>query len=286
MTQGIAAFGRDLDSVRQGLKDAAVKKDTPSKLKFKLLKRKLDRPFYQVVGLLESLWRLTEMNTPDGNIGKLTNEEIAADLEWDGDANALILMLIESRWIDRSEKHRLVIHDWSDHVPNWLKAIYSREGKSFSNEATESGTKSGTQSDTKFGTQSDTNSPALSPVLSSAPPILTYPNLTKPNQKTAATPMPECLQTDAFQEAWSDWQRHRSEIKKPLKPTMIVQQLKWLAKLGHDKAIATIENTITKGWVGLKEPEGVNGTAKSAPVKPRIPTDEELLRWNPTTGLD
>lgn len=28
------------------------------------------------------------------------------------------------------------------------------------------------------------------------------------------------------------------------------------------------------------------GAAKPAPVKPRIPTDEELLRWNPTTGLD
>lgn len=69
------------------------------------------------------------------------------------------------------------------------------------------------------------------------------------------TPLPPCLDLPEFRSAWSDWTRHRSEIKHPLKPTMASNQLAMLAELGPDRAIAMIRHTITKGWQGLREPE-------------------------------
>jgi hypothetical protein len=283
MTQGIAAFGRDLDSVRQGLKDAAVKKECLNKSKFRMLKRRLGKPLYAVAGILELLWITTQVDAVDGSIGKLSNEEIAAALEWDGDADFLINTLIETGWIDTDSEFRLVIHDWSDHVPTFIKGAFERHHKPFADQLAKQRAKHGAKEVALHGAGEAAGVPA-------GEVALARPNLTKPNQTKvcAATPMPECLQTNAFQEAWTDWQQHRKEIKKELKPTMIVQQLKWLAKLGHDKAIATIENTITKGWVGLKEPEAVDGGSRESPkpVRPRLPTPEEDARWSPTTGID
>lgn len=84
-------------------------------IKFKKLKRLLKIPYWQVVGLLESLWMFTERDAPQGDIGRYTDEDIAASIEWDGDAGDLVKALVECNWIDRSEQQRLVIHDWTDH---------------------------------------------------------------------------------------------------------------------------------------------------------------------------
>ncbi len=58
-----------------------------------------------------------------------------------------------------------------------------------------------------------------------------------------------------FAEAWQDWNNHRKEIKKPLKPTQIEKQLEELRAIGEQRAIAMINHTITKGWQGLREPD-------------------------------
>jgi len=58
-----------------------------------------------------------------------------------------------------------------------------------------------------------------------------------------------------FLKAWEDWQEHRKEIKKPLKPTQIEKQLEELQAIGEQRAIAMINHTIAKGWQGLREPE-------------------------------
>lgn len=54
--------------------------------------------------------------------------------------------------------------------------------------------------------------------------------------------------------------KYRKEIKKPITPTMAESQLKNLAAMGEKRAVAMIENTISKGWWGLREePEQFNG---------------------------
>lgn len=97
-----------------------MKNQTIQSTKFLKLKRRLKIPTFQVVGLLESLWILTATNTPDGGIGRRSNEDIAAFMEWDDDHDCLIEHLVETGWIDKDPVHRLVIHDWTDHAPKWV----------------------------------------------------------------------------------------------------------------------------------------------------------------------
>lgn len=69
-----------------------------------------------------------------------------------------------------------------------------------------------------------------------------------------------------FFQAWKDWTNHRTEIKKPLKPTQIEKQLQELQSIGEQRAVAMINHTIAKGWQGLREPES---SVASAPDHPR-----------------
>ncbi len=113
-----------------------MKQNTTSKLKFKKLRRALgDLPLYQVVGLLEALWQFAATDAPLGDIGKFSNEEIAMAIEWQGDADQLIEALVSTDWLDSSDRHRLVIHHWHEHVPNYLKQRIQRQvekgGESF-----------------------------------------------------------------------------------------------------------------------------------------------------------
>lgn len=71
-----------------------------------------------------------------------------------------------------------------------------------------------------------------------------------------SVPIPSELDTPAFGEAWADWQKHRREIRKPLKKTQAEKQLRQFADWGVARAIAAIEHTITMGWQGIREPEG------------------------------
>jgi hypothetical protein len=112
-----------------------MKAGTDSKLKFAGLKRQLKLPFWQVVGVLEAIWHVALRNAPAGDVGRLTNEEIASAIEWDGDADELIAALVKSRWLDTDPEYRLIIHDWSEHCPNYLKGGYTNGHKKFADVA-------------------------------------------------------------------------------------------------------------------------------------------------------
>ena len=66
---------------------------------------------------------------------------------------------------------------------------------------------------------------------------------------------PDNLKAEKFQKVWAEWVKHRTEIRKPLKPTQITKQLKRLGSLGEAKAIAALNHTIANGWQGIREPE-------------------------------
>ena len=78
------------------------------------------------------------------------------------------------------------------------------------------------------------------------------------------TKIPKKLDTDAFNKAWLEWVQYRKESRKKLTPSTIRYQLKRLEKWGHDRAIAAIEETITQGWVGLREPGDASSKAAHA----------------------
>lgn len=61
-------------------------------------------------------------------------------------------------------------------------------------------------------------------------------------------------ESDAFASAWSQWGKHRREKRKNLTRSTIDKQLRKLASMGEQKAIATIENSIEQGYTGLFPP--------------------------------
>lgn len=110
----------------------------PRSLKFLKLKRRLGIPHWQVVGLLESLWLFTQTNAAAGDIGRHSDEDIAAGIEWAGDPTELVQALIGCGWLDRCETHRLIVHDWKDHAPNHLKGNLAKNGIPFAEDAANS----------------------------------------------------------------------------------------------------------------------------------------------------
>lgn len=104
-----------------------MKHATPHHPKTRRLKKLIgEAPLYQVVGLLETLWQFAAEYADDGDLGRYSPEEIADWLEWKGDPAELLEHLVAARWLDRSDG-RLVIHDWQDHCPEFVKKRHSRK---------------------------------------------------------------------------------------------------------------------------------------------------------------
>ena len=82
-----------------------------------------------VAGILERLWHATIVSAPQGNIGKLNDETIAALVGWLDSTDALISALVDAGWLDRCIKYRLLVHDWSDHCPNHVKGNLRKQNR-------------------------------------------------------------------------------------------------------------------------------------------------------------
>lgn len=106
-----------------------MKSNTPELLKFKRLQRRLGLSLAQTVGTLELLWIATTKNTPEGDIGRYSDEDIAIACDWASDPETLITALVECGWLDRNEEYRLLVHDWADHAPNYVHGFLSRHGR-------------------------------------------------------------------------------------------------------------------------------------------------------------
>jgi hypothetical protein len=68
---------------------------------------------------------------------------------------------------------------------------------------------------------------------------------------TKALDLPPLPHGEKFYAVWDEWVNFRKEVKKPLTPTSIREQLKFLTELTEDDAITSIKNSIRSGWVGL-----------------------------------
>ena len=103
----------------------------PDHPKFAALKTLLRQPKGAALGWLEIIWHFCGRFTPQGNIGKYEDSAIEAWVEWDGEPGTLIYALVKSGWLDRSEEHRLVVHDWAEHADRATKAALKRANKQF-----------------------------------------------------------------------------------------------------------------------------------------------------------
>lgn len=82
-------------------------------------------------GILEFLWHWAGKFSPQGDIGKHEDIDIAEGCFWDRSPQELIEALVETGWIHRSKEHRLIIHDWHDHADEAVIKRLSRSKLQF-----------------------------------------------------------------------------------------------------------------------------------------------------------
>lgn len=85
------------------------------------------------------------------------------------------------------------------------------------------------------------------------------------NKELPSAPLPH---GPAFTESWGRWTKHRSEIRKPLKPTMIESQIKKLAAMSEADAVAMLDYSTANGYQGLFAPRD-GDTPKPASPAPK-----------------
>jgi hypothetical protein len=83
------------------------------------------------IGILESMWHLTARQAARGDIGKLSNEEIALGIDYYEDADKLVSALVESGLLDVNTEHRYIVHDWSEHADDYINVRLARAVEHF-----------------------------------------------------------------------------------------------------------------------------------------------------------
>jgi hypothetical protein len=106
-------------------------KAVPDHPKFATFKAMLKLSKAAAVGYLELIWHFAARFALGGNVGKFSDPEIEASVDWEGEPGALIAALVASRWLDRSDVHRLVVHDWSHWAEEYVHTQLARKCERF-----------------------------------------------------------------------------------------------------------------------------------------------------------
>ena len=110
-----------------------MKREAMGSTKLKRLCHYLGIRTYSAAGIMESLWHLTAREAPQGDIGKLADEDIALGIDWDGDTGKLINALVSSKWLDPDPRYRLIVHDWHEHADDATDNKLARSGRLYAN---------------------------------------------------------------------------------------------------------------------------------------------------------
>ena len=82
-------------------------------------------------GIVQSVWHVTAIEAPRGDLGKMADEDIAYQIGWQGEPGRLVSALVDSGWLDESDEFRLVVHDWSHHCEDSVHSKLARAGLTF-----------------------------------------------------------------------------------------------------------------------------------------------------------
>lgn len=280
-----------------------MKAGTTDKIKFKRLRQSLKLPDWQLVGLLESMWQATYSNAPAGDIGRLSNVDIAISIGWEDDADALIGALVETGWLDADPQHRLLVHDWEEHCASWLRANFARHGKEFAKPTTQP-----TEQVTTQATEQRAEQPTQQPT-TKLPPYQAKPNHTKPitpcspprgtgsrrkKSKPSAEseielpPLPATLESPRMRQVLGDWLANKSKPPKPIALKALVTRLEKRAVAhGVDAVCDALELAMGNDWAGWDFDSSFEG--RTAQPESRVVTSEEFAEmqrngFNLTTG--
>lgn len=181
-----------------------MKLGTTRSPKFRRLSRVAGLSTRETVGTLELLWLFTMEQAPAGDIGKWPDEEIEEVCDWNGKRGVLIAALVESAWLDRCGKHRLIVHDWADHVPEFIRLRIKRGSMQLAEIQPAGERPDGDQSPTsrqrvavdREGKGREANQREVRESPEPAAPGATAPTKIKVAKKKPETPVPERLTDD------------------------------------------------------------------------------------------
>jgi DNA replication protein DnaC len=121
---------------------------------------------YEAVGLVESLIQMALDYVPDtADVGRYPDADIAQYLDWPGDPVELIHAFVKAGWLDACDDQRLVVHDWRDHAPSYLKDRWRKREQR------------------EEPPKNVPDNTGTSKNVQECPPNPTQPNPTQPNQK-------------------------------------------------------------------------------------------------------
>ncbi len=108
-----------------------MKRGTPRHPKTKALARRLKVAIPHAVGILEMLWHFAGEFAPEGNVGRVSDADIAEAVCWTREPIQLIEALTIEHWLDKDEEYRLIVHDWPDHADDAVRKKLARQRRQF-----------------------------------------------------------------------------------------------------------------------------------------------------------
>jgi hypothetical protein len=238
-----------------------VEKATPDKPEVHYIARKLNLDPDAVFGRCFRVWSYFDTHTTDGNAKFVDLDWIDAYVKTPGFGKAMA----EVGWLDFEEA--------GTRLPNFDR----HNGKTAKDRALKNRRQDKWRGASANGTHVDAE-PSTSPSTRGASTSASTreEKIREEKKKEAPPPLPSELDTPEFRAAWDRWQAHRREIRKPLKPTQAAAQLVQLAAWGLARAIAAIDHTVAKGWVGLREPDEGSLFSRAPPNGLHTETPEEM----------
>lgn len=249
--------------------------------KFKLVARDLQLPLCYVRGIMESIWLATGIHWFRGDIGRWSNEEIAVSIEYPGDADRLIEVLVNRRLLDRlpDSEGRLYVHDWHIHCDKYtnLKVLKSKtcyaNGMPARTKDREEPQEPEEEQDTQLK-DSESAVQTVKPPLASQenvkPPLTVQAGVSpkpepEPEPENTISPpppnppqpwlsYPEPIRNEQFHELFVRWCAKRAKAAAWFpEPDEIAELLEWLA--GQPDPEEVVRRSIRYGWITLHEVE-------------------------------
>lgn len=88
------------------------------------------------LGYVEALLHVTGEQAISGDIGRMSNEDIAMEIFSSLPPDDLVEAFVASGWIDKHPIHRLVVHDWSQHSDDAVDVKLARKGMTYADGST------------------------------------------------------------------------------------------------------------------------------------------------------
>lgn len=227
------------------------------------------------------LWVYAARNKPDGFLDNMDSFDVEIASNWTGQPNQFFDALVKCKFLTVADEG-YYLHDWETHQPYASSAeersakarfsILARHNRDLHTKLKEQGVNGLSISDYKKYTkrirpENDSNTktyknltpspaPLPYPVPLPAPEPLPFPKdnqAKKPKEKKADVvfEIPDKLNTPEFLQAWEEWQSYKKQKRKTLTESTIKKQIEFLASIGVQDAVISINESIKNGYTGL-----------------------------------